>query len=84
MQRRFVAVGIVCLLAAGAAGAQSMPNDQQQSDPQQVTASPQQSSDKDSAVGGVPGTRSEYGSPMTPGSRSDCAFRPSCEIYFGN
>ncbi|PTB20115.1 hypothetical protein C9I57_13485 [Trinickia symbiotica] len=83
MQRRFVAVGIVLLLAAGAAGAQSVPNDQQQSDPQQVTASPQQS-DKDSAVGGVPSTRSEYGSPMTPGSRSDCAFRPACEIYFGN
>ncbi len=83
MQRRFIMAGIACLFAAGGAGAQSMPNDPQQSDAQQATAS-QQQANQDSAIGGAADTKSQYGSPRTITSDPNCSFRPACDVFFGN
>jgi hypothetical protein len=79
MQNRFVAAGIVCLMVAGPVYAQATQGDQRQ-DVQQATT-PDQSS-KDTSVGGMTDTRSQYGSP----SARRCVYTsgPDCDIFFGN
>ena len=82
MQHRFVVGGIICLMIAGPACAQAMQDDQQQGAPQQATGSDQNQSKRDSSVGGMPDTRTQYGSPAT--QNQNCTHRPSCDIFFGN
>lgn len=80
MQHRLIVAGVVCLMAVSSVYAQSLQSDEQPSVQQQQATSTTQSTN-DSAVGGVPATQSQYGAPRT--QSPDCAFRPNCDIFFG-
>jgi hypothetical protein len=82
MQTRIVVAGIACLMMAGTAWAQTMQDDQQPNVQQQATSPTQSQSQVDSSVGGVAGTRSQYGGTRTTDQR--CSFKPTCDIFFGN
>jgi hypothetical protein len=82
MQNRFLVAGIVCLIVAGPACAQSVQDEMRQDAPPQATTAKQSQNRNDSSVGGVNDTKTQYGMPSAP--TKNCSYLPFCDIYFGD